>query len=65
MGRWVCRVICIGFVGAGGECSLCDATVSIVGEICGVAICVGDAEQIILGVVGVAGAVARRVGDGG
>jgi hypothetical protein len=41
------------------------AAEGIVGEICGVAICVGDAEQIIFRVVSVGGDVAGGVGDGG
>jgi hypothetical protein len=44
---------------------LCDAAERIVGEICGVAVCVGDAEQIIFCVVAVGCYVAGRVGNGG
>jgi hypothetical protein len=42
-----------------------DAAEGVVGEICGVAICVGDAQQIIFRVVAVGGDVAGGVGDGG
>jgi hypothetical protein len=42
-----------------------DAAEGVVGEICGVAVCVGDAQQIIFRVVAVGGDVAGGVGDSG
>ena len=59
------RVVRIGFVETRRERCLRHSTEGIVGEISGVAVRVGDAEQIIFRVVGVGGDVAGGVGDCG
>jgi len=58
-------VIRVGFVEARRERGLSDAAKGIVGEICCVAVRVGDAQQIVFRVVAIGGDVTRRVGDRG